>query len=189
VAGHLGAEKTNSMLGSTDILLMTTHAGSNTYDRPFTDAFIRPGLDADRWQSRANYLALNLIPTAPNEISLYHARSGHRLTLRTDGFASAHATSKKGQFITPPLTFTGTQLHLNLSTSAAGSIAVEIQDTTGSPIEGFTLTDCPPIVGDSIDRVVTWKSKPSLQNLTGKPIRLRFVLQEADLFAFQFRTE
>jgi hypothetical protein len=187
VAGHLGAEKTHSMLGSTDILLMTTRAGTNTYDHPYTDAFIRPGLDPHRWQSRANYLALNIIPTAPNEISLYHARSGHRLTLRTDGFASAHATSKKGQFITPPMTFSGTTLHLNLSTSAAGSITVEIQDTTGSPIEGFTLADCPPIVGDSIDRTVTWKNNPALQNLAGKPIRLRFVLQEADLFAFQFR--
>lgn len=189
VAGHLGTEKTHSMLGSTDILLMTTHAGTNTYDRPFTDAFIRPGIDPDRWQSRANYLALNIIPTAPNEISLYHARSGHRLTLRTDGFASARATSKKGQFITPPMTFTGTTLYLNLSTSAAGSITVELQDPTGTPIEDFTLADCPPIVGDRIDHPVTWKSKPTLQHLAGKPIRLRFVMQEADLFAFQFRTE
>ena len=187
VAGHLGTEKTHSMLGSTDILLMTTHAGTNTYDRPFTDAFIRPGIDPDRWQSRANYLALNIVPTAPNEISLYHARSGHRLTLRTDGFASARATSKKGQFITPPMTFTGTTLHLNLSTSAAGSITVEIQDPNGTPIDGFALANCPPIVGDRIDHPVTWKSKPSLQHLAGKPIRLRFVMQEADLFAFQFR--
>ncbi|MEO1983838.1 MAG: hypothetical protein ABGZ24_25280 [Fuerstiella sp.] len=29
----------------TDLLLMTSRAGSNQYDRSFTEAFIRPGLE------------------------------------------------------------------------------------------------------------------------------------------------
>jgi hypothetical protein len=43
------------------------------------------------------------------------------------------------------------------------------------------------MVGDAIDRVVAWKDNSDLTALAGKTIRLRFVLQEADVFAMQFR--
>jgi hypothetical protein len=35
-------------VNATDILFMTTRAGSAKYDRPFTHAFIRPGMDPER---------------------------------------------------------------------------------------------------------------------------------------------
>ena len=102
---------------------MTTLAGSEHYDRIFTDAFIRPGLDPVRWKNRANYVALNVIPTSPTEMSIYH-RSGDRYVLRTDGFVSAHAGSKQGELLTRPIVFSGSSLDVNLSTSAAGSLRV-----------------------------------------------------------------
>jgi hypothetical protein len=33
---------------------------------------------------------------------------------------------------------------------------------------------------------VKWKAKGDLKSLAGKPIRLRFVLREADIYAFRF---
>lgn len=133
VAGRVGSDKAISMLGSTDILLMTTRAGSTVYDRPFTEAFIRPGLDAERWESRANYLAQNIVPTSDREISFYHGKSGHRYTLRTDGFVSARAGAKTGELLTRLLTFSGSELVLNQSTSAADYMRVEIQDASEPP--------------------------------------------------------
>ena len=75
---------------------------------------------------------------------------------------------------------------MNFATSAAGSVRLEIQDASGGPIEGFTLADCPDHFGDTLDRTVTWKGGVGVGKLAGKPVRLRFVLKDADLFSFRF---
>ncbi|GDY10075.1 hypothetical protein LBMAG52_35610 [Planctomycetia bacterium] len=81
----------------------------------------------------------------------------------------------------------GNTLNLNFATSAAGDIRVEIQDATGQPIPGFTLADCHELFGDTLARTVTWKHGQDVSRLAGQPIRLRFALRDADLFAFQFQ--
>ena len=92
-----------------------------------------------------------------------------------------------GEFVTKPLIFKGSKLEINYSTSAAGSIRVEIQDKDGNPIPGNTLAECHQIFGDEIERTVAWKGGENLKPLAGKPIRLRFELKDADLFSFRFR--
>ena len=80
-------------------------------------------------------------------------------------------------------------LVINYATSAAGSVRVEIQDLSGTPLEGYTLADSIPIYGDEIARIVSWVNGPNVHHLaTGKyrPVRLRFVLKDADLFSFRF---
>ena len=172
-------------VNATDILLMSSRAGSTKYDRTFTEAFIRPGLDAARWRNRSNYAALNVIPTSPTEMSIYH-RSGDRYVLRTDGFISVHVGANEGELITKPLTFSGSELHLNFSTSAAGGIQVEIQKPDGTPIPGFSATDCLQIYGDEIDRIVRWRGDKDLTALAKQPVRLRFVMTECDLYSLRF---
>ena len=171
---------------ATDILLMTSRAGSEKYDRIFTQAFIRPGLEPDRWKNRANYVALNVVPTAPQEMSIYH-RSGDRYVLRTDGFVSVHADAQQGELLTRQLTFTGSNLHVNLSTSAAGSLRCELQTADGRPLPGFSLDQSHPAFGDNIDIKLTWKNNPDLAAYAGTPVRLRFQLQECDLYAIRFK--
>ena len=171
---------------STDILFMTMRAGSSTYDRLFTEAFIRPGLDPDRWGNRSNYVSLNVIPTGPGEMSIYH-KDGHRYTMRTDGFISMRAGARQGELVTKLLTFTGSQMLVNYSTTAAGSLRIEIQDAQSNPIPGFRLADCPAIVGDKIEQKVQWKGNPDLGKLASKPVRLRFVMTECDLYSFRFQ--
>ena len=115
-----------------------------------------------------------------------------RLLLRTDGFASLSAPWAGGEMLTKPLTFTGKALEINYRTSAAGSVRVEIQDLDGTPLAGFAAAGCPEIIGDEIERAVTWeaadgKPQADLDALAGKPVRLRFILADADLFSFRFK--
>ncbi len=171
---------------STEILFMTCR-GDAPYERLFPEAYIRPGLDPERWGNRANYAALNVVPTGPEEMSIYHAHSGYRYTLRTDGFVSVNAPYDGGEMITKPLLFSGKECVLNLSTSATGSMQVEILNPDYSPIPGYRVADCPPIVGDAIESVVSWKSGTDVGGLSGKPVRLRFIMRDCDLYSVRFR--
>ena len=152
------------------------------------------------WAYGDNYIAWHVVETAspeddsPRELSLYATESYftgnfsrlRRYSLRLDGFASVFAPREGGEFVTKPLAFSGKQLNVNFSTSAAGSIRVEIQDADGKPIDGFAFSDCAEIFGDAIDYTVRWTKGTDVGSLTGKPVRLRFMLREADLYALQF---
>jgi len=175
-----------------DAWFMTTRGG-DTYSTPFQEPLIRPGLDPRNWVSRCNYPARGVVQTGPDEMSLYVQRNqgqetAHlaRYVFRLDGFASVHADYPAGEMVTRPLVFAGGSLSINLATSAAGSLRLEIQDEAGAPVDGFSLGDCDGAVGDAIDRRVTWRGSADLSALAGRPVRLRFILQEADLYALQF---
>jgi len=100
-------------------------------------------------------------------MSIHHQKSGHRHVLRTDGFISVQAGAAPGELGTKPLRFRGSRLVLNYSTSAAGSVQVEIQDAAGNPLPGFRRTDCQPLVGDQIAGTVGWQGAPDLGGLGG----------------------
>jgi len=170
--------------------------------RRWGEAVIRPGANGDKWGNRCNYIWLGMVetasslPGAPNEISIYsnegyyegRGAKTRRYTYRIDGFVSAHAKYAGGEVLTKPLVFLGEQLAVNISTSAAGSLAVEVQDADGTALPGFGLSDCKIIYGDDIERAVEW-SGGSVGKLAGRAVRLRFVLRDADLYAFGFRDE
>ena len=176
----------------TDIVLMAARPGSSSYARLFKEAFIRPGIGKDGWGNRSNYIAWHVVPTSDTEMSMYNF-NGDQHVLRIDGFISVHAGAEEGEFITKPFTFQGSQLEINESTSAAGRIRVEIQDADGKPIEGFALDDSETIYGDRIRHVVRWGDEATrsadVSRLAGLPIRLRFVMQEADLYSLKFEDE
>lgn len=168
----------------TDVMFMTSRGG-NRYDRTFKEAFIRPGVGAGNWGNRSNYAAYHVVPTGPAEMSIY-VTFDRRFVLRTDGFASLHAGSQTGEMVTRPLRFAGDRLEINYATSAAGSIRIEIQDAAGKPAAGFALADFPPLYGDEVSRVVTWKAGGDVGPLAGKDVRLRLVMQDADLYSLRF---
>jgi hypothetical protein len=89
--------------------------------------------------------------------------------------------------VTKPLTFSGRELVLNYSTSAAGSVRVEVQSSDGKALPGFSLSDGRPLVGDKIEGVVSWLQGSDVGGLSGKPVRLRFALNDADLYSMRFR--
>ena len=108
------------------------------------------------------------------------------MTLRLDGFVSASAGYGGGEMVTPPIVFDGDELELNYSTSAAGHVSVEVQDAAGTVHDGLSLADCGEIIGDETDGVVRWSGDADLGALSGKPVRLRFALKDADVYAFRF---
>jgi hypothetical protein len=175
----------------TDIVLMSTRPGSDRYDRDFKEAFIRPGLGQEYWGDRSNYIAWNVVPTSGKEMSMFMTGGDHYV-LRTDGFVSLNAGYEEGEFVSKPLIFQGAELELNYGTAAAGMLRVELQDAaTGAALPGFALDDCRSIWGDEIARVVKWGTGPDavtdVSALAGKPVRLRFVMNEADVYSIRFR--
>lgn len=109
-----------------------------------------------------------------------------RYTIRVDGFVSVQAPLSGGELITKPLQFDGSQLEINFSTSAAGTVRIEIQDAKGDPIPGFALADCHEQFGDELARVVSWKRGSDVSHAADQPVILRFELKDADLYSFQF---
>ena len=181
--------------GVDDVLFMSSRDGLH-WDRRFKEAFIRPGPERRNWVDHGNMaVAPAVVQTGPGEMSLYYVAHYQwddtihirRCRLRLDGFVAVHADYEPGELVTKPLVFSGRELVINYSTSAAGSLKVEVQRETGQPISGFSLSDCPEIFGDHIERVVSWKQGSDLSELEGQSIRLRIVLQDADLSSIQFR--
>jgi hypothetical protein len=181
--------------------LLATSRDGLTFHR-WHEAFLRPGLRLKHnWKYGDNNIAWHVVETkshladSPPELSLYATEgywtgtSDHvrRYTLRMDGFVSVAASMKGGECVTKPVKFAGKSLVLNLSTSAAGGIQVELQDGKGKPVPGFALADCPAIFGDSLEHVVEWKGGSDVGALAGKPIRLRITLKDADVYALRFR--
>lgn len=182
-----------------DAVLLSSRGGSS-YDRTFMQSFIRPGLGIQNWVSRTNYPALGIVQTGDEELSIYVQKNYgqpsihlRRYSLRLDGFASIHADFEPGEAKTKSLKFqpakgdSKTQLHINVATSAVGGVRIEIQDKSGQPIPGFSLDECDEIIGDSIDRVVTWDGKSDVSTLANKAIQLRFWIKDGDVYSMQFR--
>jgi len=183
----------------TEGLIMASRDGVRF--KRWNEAFLRPGIQrADSWRYAHQNIARHVVetksstPGAPNELSLY-ALSGYwhgdgcqltRYTLRLDGFVSASAPLKGGELVTKVLTFSGDQLKVNFSSSAAGNLRVEIQDPERRPLEGYSIKEAHDTFGDEVERTVHWKHGADVSQLAGQPVRLRFVLNDADLYAFRF---
>lgn len=134
--------------GLSDAVFMSSRDGVR-WDRRFLEAFVRPGRDPRDWVHRNRMVAAGVLPTGPDEISIYVSRhytypSAHleRMTLRTDGFVSVHADYRGGELLTRPLLIEGSKLVLNYATSAAGSLEVEVLD--GEDRNPPTLLYVPP---------------------------------------------
>lgn len=185
--------------GVSDSLLMTSRDGGRCWHK-WREAFLRPGPMRERWWQRNNSIAWGLLATEaaaagmPDEISLYSCENYYigpcslrRFTLRTDGFASIQAPARGGEAVTRPLVFSGRELVLNLATSAAGSVRVEIREPGGGPVPGFSLRECPEMYGDAIEEVVRWKNGSDVGAMAGRPVVVRFVMKDADLYSLRFR--
>lgn len=194
-----GAKSRREGTAVTDGMLMSSRDGLR-FD-VWGESFLRPGLrTADTWFYGDTYQNWGLVETkspladAPREISIYVTEATmqermaylRRYTIRVDGFVSVAAPLSGGELLTKPFRFRGKQLLLNYSTSAAGSIRVQIEDANGTPAPGFAFTDNSELYGDSLSQTVHWSKVPDVTALAGKPVRLRFELRDADLFSFRF---
>jgi hypothetical protein len=111
-------------------------------------------------------------------------RTYARFAQRLDGFVSLDAGDEKGTVTTRQLVFEGDKLLLNLN--AKGSARAAILDENSAPIPGFDIADCDPIKVDSLAQVLSWNKNTDLSQLAGKTVQLRFELEDAKLFSFDF---
>lgn len=115
-------------------------------------------------------------------------RQAHLFSVREDGFACLRAGSQRGVLLTKPILCTADALALNCATSAAGSVRVGVLTQKGQPISKRSTEDCDLIYGNSCRIPVTFRGQRILGGLTGQWIRLKFELQDAELYAFRFCT-
>ena len=109
-----------------------------------------------------------------------------RVEYRTNGFASRRAGEREGVLTTHPLIFQGSRLTVNAA-AAEGRVAVEVLDEAGRPVAGYGRDECLLTAFDSTRQEVSWREKPDLSSVRGRPVRLRFTLQNADLYGFRIR--
>ena len=180
------------MAGMTDAVMMSSRDGVH-WNRPFPEAWLRAGLDERNWTHRNTCPAIGILPLSGTEWSMYVSEHYgwsdnrlRRLSVRPWGFASIGAGHRGGTVDTCAMRFAAPQLRLNFSTSAVGSVRVEIGDEEGRALPGFALDDMDPLYGDQLDAPISWKGGGDLSALIGTPVRLRFELRDADVFALRF---
>ncbi len=155
------------------------------------ETIIRAGRNPRQWGNRSNYLWYGMVETAAEwpgetELSMYTGEEYYRgeaiklrrYTYRPDGFVSINAPLAGGTVTTEPMIAGGSNLHVNYATSAGGSLEVEVLDESGR-----VLGRSRRMVGDDVDAPVPLGNA---RIPAGTPIRLRFRLSDADIYAFRF---
>jgi hypothetical protein len=105
-----------------------------------------------------------------------------RASWRIDGFASLRAREKPGVIETHTFTSEGTHLFVNADLTT-GRLMVEVVDAvTGQPLKGYEKESCFLEKCDGVKMAAHWKQAPLLP--AGRPVRLRFHLQDGDLFSY-----
>jgi hypothetical protein len=163
----------------------------------WTEPVIPATAPKDRDGNRSNYMAWGMVqlPGRDNELTVYGKEAYYkgpgsrlrRFTYRVDGFVSIYAPPTGGEVVTKPIRFQGSKLVLNYTAAPTGYVAVEVQNDEGYPIKAFVLSQCRKLNGNSISETVVWNDSADLKQLTGTPVRLRFVLRRAELFSYRFQ--
>lgn len=103
--------------------------------------------------------------------------------LRRDGFASMQPRFAGGMLETRPVTFSGDRLFVNADTAGA-ELRVAVTDADGAPLAGCGRDDCLPFTGNSTSAEIRWQSAEALRAHRGRPVRLKFHLDQGAFYAF-----
>ena len=122
--------------------------------------------------------------SAPRDRKDYWASCIGLAKLRRDGYASLDAGEEPGTVVTRPLSFEGRSLFVNADTAAGGSIAAEVLHADHERVNGFSAAECNCVVTDGVRSRITWAARSELPEAIEVPLRIRFTLQRASLYAF-----
>ncbi len=93
---------------------------------------------------------------------------------------------ERGEFTTAAFLAPGRKMKINAVTARAGHIRIEVVDLAKGIAPGRSFADCDPVVGDRFRHPVTWKGQNDLGHTEGAPIRLRFHMERAAIYALDF---
>jgi hypothetical protein len=192
---HWGEDEAPAAL---DVQLATSRDGIHWRRAGERRPFLRHGLDGS---ANSGMLFANpwLVPVG-DEWWLYYCGTNRRhgvqdgvprqsglfrASLRRDGFVSVDAGYSGGEFTTPPLTFEGGRLEVNVDGSAAGWMKVEVLDGEDRPLPGYDFDSADEVMGNSLCRSVSWKGKSLPAVPAGQPVRLRFVMRDMKFYSFR----
>ena len=176
-----------------DILLAFSRDGFH-WDRPNREGFIAASWKDGSWNFGNIQSAGGGCLVAGDKLYFYvsakarDATGGHGCgstglaILRRDGFASLDADGNSGTLTTRPLTFSGKVLHVNVD-CPKGELKAEVLDSSGTPIEPFTLGNCNAVSCDKTLAPVTWNGA-DLSAVSGKTLRFRFHIDNGSLYSF-----
>lgn len=172
------------------------------YDRPCREALIPASRTEGTWDYGYLQSATGGLIVYDDEIRIYYSALSGRATgadgseqigpyvggavgyatLRRDGFSSMDGT---GTLLTTPLTVTKQvrYLFINADTSA-GSLRAEILDADGNVLEGCSADRCRAMTADDCCYALSWDGAEDLSFLTGKRFRIRFTMENGELYAF-----
>jgi hypothetical protein len=107
--------------------------------------------------------------------------------LRQDGFVSLHAGASEGVVLTRQIRI-GDQSHLRINVDAGhGMVSAELLNDKFEPVPGFTRADAQAVRGDLVSTELSWRGHSDLLSLRGQAVRIRFYLQDADLYSVALR--
>lgn len=90
--------------------------------------------------------------------------------------------------LTKPFICKGDVLQINCA-CPEGHVKVEVLNTIGKVYRGYEKDACMPFAGDALRQKIAWAHGKNLAPLKGKDIRLKFYLQNAELYSFQILSE
>ena len=95
-------------------------------------------------------------------------------TMRLDGFVAVEAEGyMEGSLLTRPHHWKASELRVNVQ-STGGTLRVQLQDETKTPVAGYTFADGDPIREDSLDQRVTWQGRGDLSALRDRMVAVQF---------------
>lgn len=111
---------------------------------------------------------------------MYYGGAVGVAVLRRDGFVSYEG---QGHLVTKPVNFKGKCLFVNAD-CRKGSMWVEILDSNGNVIPGYTRNGCKEISSNSTITRIEWKGESDISKLAGKDVMFRFILDGGKIYSF-----
>lgn len=163
------------------------------WERPFRDQYVLPKGPPGAWDSAMLFTSARIIEK-DGLWWLYY--SGCPYPHRKDkryvaiGLAqmpagrvvSARSWRQEGSWTVGPLRLSGRELLINAA--VFDELRVSILDEAGQPIAGFQSA---PLRGNGLELPVAWPDGHELSALDGRLVKLRFELNDAEVFGFTCR--
>ena len=105
-------------------------------------------------------------------------------TLRHDGFTYLEPSGGTGVVGTRPLLWAGGILELN-TLAPAGEVRVQVTDSKGTVLRGYSFAESIPFTGDSIAWTPRWNRDFSASQLPRQALRIEVQLNNARLYSIR----
>jgi hypothetical protein len=117
-----------------------------------------------------------------HKVNRFEERQIGLVKIKRDRYVARVSGSETGRLKTPLFVLEGGSLAVNVN-AQGGWLKVQILDAARNPLPGFALENCQPVSEDAVSAPVRW-TRP-LTELASQPVHIEFVLQDAQLFAFE----